>query len=114
MRRAKLRHPVGGRRRANPQALSSLLELNHHRVRQAGGGAEALAKMRHKPPKLLLLDLQMPEVSGFDVLRTMKLEARLERVPVIIVTTQPPESVRELDVRACSKRRTTSACCSCS
>jgi CheY-like chemotaxis protein len=67
--------------------LSWLLGHGGHRVRCASGGAEGLAEMRRKPPRLLLLDLQMPIVSGFEVLRLKKIDPSLADVPVIVVTT---------------------------
>lgn len=49
-------------------------------------GEEALKKLRVKQPSLLLLDLVMPKVNGFDVLEEMKDDRVLKKVPVIVLS----------------------------
>jgi two-component system, cell cycle response regulator DivK len=80
--------------------LSWLLEHDGHRVRCASGGAEGLAEMRRKPPRLLLLDLQMPIVSGFEVLRLKKIDPSLADVPVIVVTTLIDAGPKDATIKA--------------
>ncbi len=55
-------------------------------VRMAADGAEALEAIREKPPSLLLLDLIIPKVSGFEVLSEMRTDAALKDVPVVILS----------------------------
>lgn len=55
-------------------------------VSQAQGGEEALTLLRSKPFHLVLLDIEMPEVDGFEVLRQMKKDANLCDIPVIVVS----------------------------
>lgn len=57
-----------------------------HTVAEASGGAEALATLAGSDFDLVLLDIEMPEVDGYEVLRRMKTDPRLRRVPVIIVS----------------------------
>ncbi len=57
-----------------------------YRVRRAYDGAEGLQAMRERHPDVVLLDLIMPGVDGFQVLEEMRLEPGLARIPVIIVT----------------------------
>jgi signal transduction histidine kinase len=52
----------------------------------AADGEAALAAIRRNPPDLLLLDLQMPKVDGFEVLRTLRGEEATRRLPVIVIT----------------------------
>lgn len=52
----------------------------------AGSGAEGLARARENPPDLLFLDLHLPDMSGNDVLATMRAEAATALVPVVFVT----------------------------
>ncbi|WP_127807162.1 hybrid sensor histidine kinase/response regulator [Hydrogenophaga sp. NH-16] len=59
-----------------------------HNVRFATSGAEALRLMEDDPPDLVLLDNQMPGMSGFELLGMIKRDPVLADVPVIIVTTQ--------------------------
>ncbi len=55
-------------------------------VRFATSGEDALAQMRQQPPDLVLLDAEMPGMSGFDVCQVMRNDPALDLVPVIFVT----------------------------
>jgi signal transduction histidine kinase/DNA-binding response OmpR family regulator/ABC-type sugar transport system substrate-binding protein len=59
-----------------------------YRVLQAKNGREALDLIRAERPALVLLDLMMPEVDGFEVLETMQSEDLARSVPVIVLTGQ--------------------------
>ena len=71
-----------------------------HRLTVADTGADALDRLFRRPPyeaaarpDLILLDLDLPAVTGLDVLRAVKAEPSLRRVPVVVVTRSPrPES----------------------
>lgn len=55
-------------------------------VAAATDGKEALALLQKDPPNLILLDLMLPNVSGFDVLSAIKKSERWKKVPVVIVS----------------------------
>ena len=57
----------------------------------AGGGAEAIAILRSRRPDVVLLDLLMPEVDGYAVLREIQSDARLRDVPVVVITARGDE-----------------------
>lgn len=57
------------------------------RVATAGGGAEALARIRELEPELLFLDAMMPEPDGYSVCREVRADASLTRQPYIIMLT---------------------------
>jgi CheY-like chemotaxis protein len=74
-----------------------------HGIRVVHDGAEAMDFLRAhaRPagaglPRLVLLDLKLPKMSGIDVLRALRLDARLREVPVVVFTS----SSQELDVAA--------------
>jgi CheY-like chemotaxis protein len=68
-------------------ALVQVLELEGYRVSTAGDGGSALDILRRSPPpSLLLLDLSMPVMSGWEVCREIEGDARLRRIPVTIFT----------------------------
>ena len=52
------------------------------------GGREGLRVMRESPPDLVLLDLMMPDVDGWEVYRQVKADERLKDIPVIAVTAK--------------------------
>lgn len=57
-------------------------------VEGAIGGEEGLEKARAKKPDLILLDLMMPEMDGWEVYRQLKSDDELKDIPVIIVTAR--------------------------
>ncbi|NTU56729.1 MAG: helix-turn-helix domain-containing protein [Anaerolineales bacterium] len=59
-----------------------------NRVLKAQTGSKALEIMMQETVDLVLLDLQMPEMDGFEVLEKMRAQERLQRIPVIVVTGQ--------------------------
>src|SRR5262245_52921962 len=68
--------------------LERLVEAEGHRVSRARNGLEALDLVRQSPPDLILLDLDMPELGGFDVCHLLKQDPELRLIPVVIVTGQ--------------------------
>ena len=72
--------------RINRALLSKLLEHEGYRPRTAVNGREALAALGEEPFDAVLLDIVMPEVDGLEVLRTLKADARLWHIPVIVIS----------------------------
>jgi putative two-component system response regulator len=65
-----------------------------YRIITAGNGKEALEILYHAPilPKIILLDVFMPEMNGYEMLNVMKTNDSLKRIPVIFITTSDSES----------------------
>jgi DNA-binding response OmpR family regulator len=55
-------------------------------ILQATNGEEALQKIRESKPDVILLDIMMPKVNGFDVLKELKADPELKSIPVIVLT----------------------------
>lgn len=72
--------------RMNRLKLVRMLEKEGYDVSQAEGGRKALTMLRANVFDLVLLDILMPDVDGFQVLREMKQDAALRDIPVIVVT----------------------------
>ena len=68
--------------------LRSMLESQGFSVRVANSGPEALAALAQEVPDLVLLDVMMPEMSGFEVLEQIKATHATSAVPVIMVTAK--------------------------
>jgi CheY-like chemotaxis protein len=62
------------------------LERQGYQVTEAEDGEDALVKLKHLLPDLVLLDLQMPARNGYDVLKEMRKDQRLVKVPVVAIT----------------------------
>jgi class 3 adenylate cyclase len=71
---------------ANLQLLTTLLKRQGYILYQAQSGAEALEKVRSKPPDLILLDIRMPEMDGFEVCRRLKANNDTRDIPVIFIS----------------------------
>lgn len=70
----------------NLKVLTTVLESNSYSVRCAQSGEEALARVTEKIPDLILLDVQMPGMDGFEVCRSLKEDPETEEIPVIFIT----------------------------
>jgi CheY-like chemotaxis protein len=71
----------------NRLMLEGVLETaQRYQVTTAAGGAEALAILEERTFELIILDVKMPEIDGFEVCRRIKRDPRLEKTPVIFVT----------------------------
>jgi signal transduction histidine kinase len=68
--------------------FQNLLSREGYDVSIAGGGAEAIRLMGENKPDAILLDLNMPDVTGFEVIAAMQKDPRLEGVKVFVVTSQ--------------------------
>jgi CheY-like chemotaxis protein len=66
--------------------LVTFLRRRGFQLLEARNGREALVKMRAGTADLVIMDLMMPEVSGWDVLRERAADPVLQRVPMIVVT----------------------------
>src|SRR5437867_2513073 len=72
----------------NRDVLSRRLRLKGYRVEAAEGGEQALAAVARADFDLVLLDVEMPRVSGFDVLRALRERHTAAALPVIMVTAR--------------------------
>jgi len=65
-----------------------ILERRGFEVLGAVGGQEGLDTVRREKPDLVLLDLMMPDVDGWEVYRQMKADEELKGIPVVVVTAK--------------------------
>ncbi len=81
---------------ANLQLLAGILKARNYKVRLAINGELALQSARHSPPDLILLDITMPGLSGFEVAAELKRDPNLCPIPVIFISalTETLDKVR--------------------
>src|SRR6266571_5791262 len=72
------------------------LEREGFRVRVAATGEDALNLILERPPNLVLLDLNLPYMSGFELCRRLRAEATTARVPILMLTARTDESDKVL------------------
>ncbi len=70
----------------NMKLFNDLLEAQKYETIQTSNGLEALDLARRFQPDLILMDIQLPEVSGLEVTKWLKEDDELSRIPVIAVT----------------------------
>ncbi|HYR47727.1 MAG TPA: response regulator, partial [Candidatus Polarisedimenticolia bacterium] len=73
---------------ANRQWLARILEPAGFEVIEASGGREAIELAKARPPDLVLLDLMMPEVTGFDVVEALRADPKTSQTPIMILTAR--------------------------
>src|SRR5688500_9556738 len=81
-------------------ALATLLEFEGYEVRTARDGAEALRSVHAGAPDLILLDLWMPVMNGWEFLRALRsLPGEHSRVPVVVMTADSRAAKQDLPVQ---------------
>src|SRR3954468_4165563 len=71
---------------ANLQVLSGMLKDRGYKVRPVPSGRLALLAARRDPPDLILLDINMPEMNGYEVCEQLKADELLCGIPVIFIS----------------------------
>ena len=74
------------------EMLSIRLEANNYRVVTASDGQEGLDKAHSELPDLIILDLMLPKLDGYQVCRALKLDEKYKQIPIIIFTARAQES----------------------
>jgi len=77
---------------SNRDMLARRLERLGHKVARAQNGREAITKIKAEPFDLVLLDIVMPEMSGYEVLEVLKADPALRSLPVIVLSASDDSS----------------------
>ena len=76
--------------------LGKMLESHNYEVVLAANGREGLLKASNSNPNLILLDIMLPDIDGFDVLETIKQDEKIKKIPVIIISNLgQPEDIQQ-------------------
>jgi CheY-like chemotaxis protein len=75
----------------NRLLIGMILTTEGYQVIPAVDGADALARLASEPPDLILLDLMMPQMNGFEVLERLRADPTTAPVPVIVLTALAQE-----------------------
>jgi adenylate cyclase len=75
----------------NVRLLDAILSSHGYAVRSAASGRDALEKVAADPPDLILLDIQMPDMNGYEVCRRLRDVPATEFLPVVMVTSSDSE-----------------------
>lgn len=80
---------------ANLSLVAGLLQP-HYTVKAANHGAKALKIVQEDPPDMILLDILMPDIDGYEVCRRLKADPATQHIPVIFLTSQSEAEDEEL------------------
>lgn len=79
--------------------MAALREVQHISFNEAASGLEAIERLAVTPADLVLLDLNMPDIHGLEVLRFIRTHAAFRQTPVVILTTRDDAASREAAMR---------------
>ena len=69
-------------------ALAYLLERNGMRVMTAKDGVDALEQLQEHRPDVMLLDIEMPRMDGYELASSIRKDSRLAEIPIIMITSR--------------------------
>jgi CheY-like chemotaxis protein len=79
--------------------MRTMLEREGWQVTEAANGREGLDRVKESPPNVILLDLMMPEMDGFEFLSELHARKELASIPVVVITAKDltPEDQKRLN-----------------
>jgi chemosensory pili system protein ChpA (sensor histidine kinase/response regulator) len=77
------------------KVTSRILERHEYEVSTAKDGVDALEKLHERVPDLMLLDIEMPRMDGYELATLMKADVRLRDVPIIMITSRSGDKHRQ-------------------
>jgi len=76
------------------EMFAEMLKLNGYKVTKILNSAQAIEEIINRKPDAILLDLMMPDVSGLDILRSLKKNPALDNIPTIVISAKGlPENI---------------------
>jgi CheY-like chemotaxis protein len=84
----------------NVKLLRWLLEKNGYQVHTAGDAKTARARIRAVRPRLVLMDIQLPDIDGLELTREFKADPELRDIPVVAVTSYAMKGDRQKSLDA--------------
>ena len=77
------------------KVTTRFLERNHYKVSTAKDGVDAVQKLQDFTPALILLDIEMPRMDGFELATHVRNNERLRKVPIIMITSRTGDKHRQ-------------------
>ncbi len=84
------------------EELKYFLETNNYKVQHANDGEEALALLKQNVPDIIISDVVMPKIDGYELCKRIKSDENLKKIPIILLTSlsDPKEIFRSLECKA--------------
>jgi len=84
----------------NRTLLRDPLEARGYEIAEAENGEQALQKIAERPPDVILLDLMMPKLDGFEVCRRLRRDAKTAHIPILMITALSDRQERLMGIEA--------------
>ena len=84
----------------NLKLFRDLLEAHNYETFETKDGSEAVALAKNVKPDLILMDIQLPEISGLDITRRLKADEEVRHIPVVAVTAFAMKDDEEMILNA--------------
>ena len=84
----------------NLKLVRDVLQVKGYQTIEAGTGEDGIALARERRPDLILMDIQLPGISGIEALKVLRADASTARIPVIAVTASVMQQDRNLITEA--------------
>ena len=78
------------------KVVSKRLEVEGYQVLMAAEGQEALTKAQTESPDLIILDLMLPKLNGYEVCTMLKQDTRYQRIPIMLFTAKAQDKDEQL------------------
>jgi chemosensory pili system protein ChpA (sensor histidine kinase/response regulator) len=82
------------------KVTTRVLENNNYEVVTARDGVDATEQMQDRAPDLIILDVEMPRMDGYQVAEYTRADARLRHIPIIMVTSRAGKKHRDRGIKA--------------
>jgi two-component system cell cycle response regulator DivK len=76
----------------NRQIIRDMLSATDYEITEAENGEEALAAVAKQRPDLILMEIQLPSMDGYEATRRLRTDPALQSIPIIAVTTEPKKA----------------------
>lgn len=80
--------------------VEAILKKQGFAVSSASDGLDALVKIKKERPDLVILDIMMPEINGYDVCYQLRFNKEFDKIPIILLTSREQELDGELGKRS--------------
>jgi len=82
------------------RVLLARFQITDYEVLTASDGEEGLKKARNENPDLVILDLMLPKMTGYEVCRMLKFDDKYKQIPIIILSSLDQQDEREKAIKA--------------
>ncbi len=77
------------------QIVGKILATESYKIKTAKDGQEALRSIHNERPALILLDITIPKINGFEVCRTIRQNPLFDRIPILIISAKMDSSAQQ-------------------